>query len=83
VTDPGSTSPGAPSTDGAPTAVDVQHTVHHLTDGLSSKHQNDVASTVSDAANNLLDAVGTVGNQVEGALDDPVGGVSSVLPTLP
>ena len=83
VTDPGTTSGGDPGGASAPTAVDVQHTVQHLTDGLRSKHQNDVASTVSDAANNLLDAVGAVGNQVEGAVDDTVGGVQSILPTLP
>jgi Domain of unknown function (DUF5667) len=83
VTDPGTTSGGDPSTGSAPTAVDVRHTVQHLADGLRSKHQNDGASTVSDAANNLLDAVGAVGNQVAGALDGTVDGRQSILPTLP
>ena len=86
VTDPDATSAGDPSTagtdgvPGSPSAVDVQHTVQHLTSGLTSKHQHDVASTVSDTASNLLDAVGEVGNQVAGAVDDTVGGVQSLLP---
>ena len=83
VTDPGTTSGGDQTTTSTPTAGDVQHTVQHLTDGLTTKQQNDVASTVSDTANNLLDAVGAVGNQVAGAVDDTVGGVESLLPTLP
>ena len=60
----------------------MQHTVKHLTDGLTDGDQNDVGSTVSDTANNLLDAVGQVGNQVAGSLDDAVGGINSLLPTL-
>jgi hypothetical protein len=40
-----------------------------------------VASTVTDATTNLLDAVGEVGNQVAGTLDDTVGGVGSLLPS--
>jgi cytoskeletal protein RodZ len=90
VTDPESSTASGP--DGSesvdpstqvPTANDVQHTVQHLTDGLTDKSQNDVASTVSDTANNLLDAVGQVGNQVAGTLDDTVGGIQSAVPTLP
>jgi hypothetical protein len=85
VTDPDNTDAGTPT---SPTANDVQHTVHHLTDGLSNGQQDDIASTVSDTANNLLDAVGAAGNQVAGALDDTINGVTSVvpsnvLPTLP
>jgi len=78
VTDPDS-SDAAPQ---SPTAGDVRHTVKHLTDGLTDGQQNDIGSTVSDTANNLLDAVGEVGNHVAGALDDTVGGINSVLPTL-
>jgi hypothetical protein len=40
-----------------------------------------VASTVTDTTNNLLDAVGQVGNQVADTLDDTVGGVTSLLPS--
>lgn len=85
VTDPDTSS--APG-DQTVTSHDVQHTVQHLTDGLTSGQQNDLASTVTDTATNLLDAVGEVGNQVAGTLDDTVGGVgsllpSNVLPTLP
>lgn len=87
VTDPGTASGGEQTTNSTPTAGDVQHTVQHLADGLTAKQQDDVASTVSDTANNLLDAVGAVGNQVadtlDGTLDDTVGGVQSLLPTLP
>jgi hypothetical protein len=87
VTDPDestATSPSSTSTAPlAPTAGDVQHTVRHLTDGLTHTHQNDVASTVADTADNLLDAVGEVGNQVAQDLDDTVGGITSLLPTLP
>lgn len=85
VTDPGTSAvPG----DQTVTSHDVQHTVQHLTDGLATGQQNDLASTVTDTATNLLDAVGEVGNQVAGTLDDTVGGVgsllpSNVLPTLP
>jgi hypothetical protein len=77
VTDPDSTSGVTPP----PSADDVQHTVRHLTDGLTDGNQNDVGSTVSDAANNLLDAVGQVGNQVAGTVDDTVGGINTLLPT--
>lgn len=79
VTDPGSSS--ADDTP-APTAGDVPHTVEHLTDGLTGGQQNDVGSTVSDTADNLLDAVGRLGNQAAGSLGDTVDGVGSVLPTL-
>jgi hypothetical protein len=58
----------------------VQHTVKHLTEGLTDGQQNDVGSTVSDSANNLLDAVGQVGNEVAGSLEDTVGGIGSLLP---
>jgi hypothetical protein len=78
VTDPDS-SDAAPQ---SPTAGDVNHTVKHLTDGLTGGQQNDIGSTVSDTANNLLDAVGEVGNHVAGTLDNTVGGINSVLPTL-
>jgi hypothetical protein len=78
VTNPDDTNAGVPT---PPTANDVQHTVQHLTDGLTNGQQNDLASTVSDTANNLLDAVGEVGNQVAGALDDTIGGVTSMLPS--
>ncbi|HEY3530429.1 MAG TPA: DUF5667 domain-containing protein [Nocardioides sp.] len=82
VTDP-DTSSADPGETQPPTAGDVQHTVKHLTDGLSDGQQNDVASTVSDTTNNLLDAVGEVGNQVTDTLDQTVGGIQSALPTLP
>jgi hypothetical protein len=78
VTDPDS-SDAAPQ---SPTVGDVNHTVKHLTDGLTGGQQNDIGSTVSDTANNLLDAVGEVGNHVAGTLDNTVGGINSVLPTL-
>ena len=80
VTNPGSTGTGSLS---APTAGSVQHTVQHLTAGLTHRHQNDVASTVTDTADNLLDAVGALGNQVAGAVQGVVGGIQSALPTLP
>lgn len=76
VTDPDSSS----SPPAEPTAGDVQHTVKHLTEGLTDGQQNDVGSTVSDSANNLLDAVGQVGNEVAGSLEDTVGGIGSLLP---
>jgi hypothetical protein len=78
VTDPDSSDASPPP----PRADDVQHTVKHLTDGLTDGNQNDVGSTVTDTANNLLDAVGQVGNQAAGALDDTVGGINTLLPTL-
>jgi hypothetical protein len=76
------TDPDSVSTPPPPSADDVEHTVKHLTDGLTDGNQNDVGSTVSDTANNLLDAVGQVGNQVAGTLDDTVGGINTLLPTL-
>lgn len=79
VTDPDSSS----AQPREPTAGDVQHTVQHLTDGLTDGQQSDVGSTVTDTTNNLLDAVGQVGNEVAGTLDDTVGGITSLLPTLP
>ena len=77
VTDPDRTGLTDPE---LPTVHDVQHTIQHLTVGLTDKNQNDVASTATDATTNLLDAVGEVGNQVAGTLDDTVGGVGSLLP---
>jgi hypothetical protein len=78
VTDPTQTGLADPE---LPTAGDVQHTIRHLTGGLTDKNQNDVASTVTDVAGNLLDAVGQAGNQVAGTLDDTVNGVGSLLPS--
>lgn len=78
VTDPDQTAVTDPE---LPTDGEVQHTLRHLTDGLIGNQQNDVASTVTDTTNNLLDAVGQVGNQVAGTLDDTVGGVTSLLPS--
>jgi hypothetical protein len=75
--------PDTSSAPQAPTADDVQHTVQHLTHGLTDGQQDDIGSTVSDTTNNLLDAVGQLGNEVAGTLDDTVGGIGSVLPTLP
>jgi hypothetical protein len=63
------------------TSGDVKHTLRHLTGGLTDSQQDDVASTVTDTTSNLLDAVGQVGNQVAGTLDDTVGGVTHLLPT--
>jgi hypothetical protein len=80
VTDPDASTTGVDTS--VPTAGEVQHTVRHLTDGLTEDHQSDVGSTVADTTNNLLDAVGEVGNQVAATLDDTVGGISSGLPTL-
>jgi hypothetical protein len=84
VTDPDDSTASPPSTtDTAPTAGDVQHTVQHLTDGLTNNQQDDVASTVANTADNLLDAVGEVGNEVAQTLDGTVGGITSLLPSLP
>ncbi|HET7071225.1 MAG TPA: DUF5667 domain-containing protein [Nocardioides sp.] len=84
VTDPGSSNAapsGPPTTPTSPTAGDVKHTVTHLTNGLTDGQQNDVASTVSDTTDNLLDAVGQVGNQVAGTLGDTIDGVTGLLPS--
>jgi hypothetical protein len=78
VTDPDS-SDGAPQ---PPSANDVQHTVKHLTDGLTDSNQNDIGSTLADTTGNLLDAVGQLGNTVAGTLDDTLGGVGSLVPSL-
>jgi Domain of unknown function (DUF5667) len=87
VTDPGTSEADPGNLDAGdtqpPTAGDVQHTVKHLTDGLRHGQQNDVASTVSDTTNNLLDAVGELGNQVADSVDQTVGGIHSLLPTIP
>lgn len=64
-----------------PTAGEVKHTLHHLTGGLVDNHQKDPLSTVTDTTNNLLDAVGHVGNQVAGTVGDTVDGVTSLLPS--
>jgi hypothetical protein len=82
VTDPDSSQAAPDSSSQSPSSDDVQHTVKHLTDGLTGGQQNDLGSTVSDTAGNLLDAVGQVGNQVAGTLGDTVGGINSVVPTL-
>jgi len=82
VTDPDQSAlPGSSTDPELPTDGEVQHTLQHLTDGLIDKQQNDVASTVTDTTGNLLDAVGQVGNQVAGGLDDTVGGVTSLMPS--
>jgi hypothetical protein len=78
VTNPDATGTTAGSTQ-PPSAGDVRHTVAHLTAGLTGGGQNDVGSTVTDSANNLLDAVGELGNQVASTLDQTLGS----LPTLP
>ncbi|MFZ2014060.1 MAG: hypothetical protein WAV00_09590 [Nocardioides sp.] len=65
----------------APTAGDVQHTLQHLTGGLTDGKQHDLGSTVTDTTSNLLDAVGAVGNTVSGTLSDTVNGVGSLLPS--
>ncbi len=77
VTDPGQT--GLEPL--APTAGDVQHTLQHLTGGLTDGKQHDLGSTVTDTTSNLLDAVGAVGNTVTGTLSDTVNGVASLLPS--
>jgi hypothetical protein len=85
VTDPDESS-AAPPPDAAPpqapTADEVQHTVKHLTDGLTGDQQDDVGSTVADTTNNLLDAVGQVGNQVANTVDTTVGGIGTLVPSL-
>ncbi len=76
------TDPTQPGTDVAvPTAQDVQHTLQHLTGGLTQDLQNELGNTVADTTNNLLDAVGAAGNVLASTLDDTVGGLSSALPT--
>ncbi len=77
VTDPGQT--GIEPT--APSAGDVQHTLQHLTGGLTDGKQHDLGSTLTDTAGNLLDAVGAVGNTVTGTLSDTVDDVGSLLPS--
>jgi hypothetical protein len=83
VTDPTQTAPDLE----LPTADDVQHTLQHLTDGLTEDQQPDLGSTVTDTAANLLDAVGDVGNTVagtlSGTLDDLGSALPTILPTLP
>jgi hypothetical protein len=80
VTDPDQSSASDPD---QPTGGEVRHTLEHLTDGLIGKHQHDVASTVTDTASNLLDAVGEVGDQVASTLGDTVDEVTSLLPSGP
>jgi hypothetical protein len=78
VTDPDQ----SPATDpDLPTDGEVQHTLRHLTDGLTDNQQNDVASTVTDTTDNLLDAVGQLGDTVGGALGTTIDGVTSLLPS--
>ena len=83
VTDPSQSNPDLLT----PTAHDVQHTVQHLTDGLTGNQQTDLGSTVTDTAGNLLDAVGDVGNSlvdtVGGTLDSVGSALPTGLPTLP
>jgi Domain of unknown function (DUF5667) len=78
VTDPDQSTAGNPD---LPTDGEVQHTLQHLTDGLTDNQQNDGASTVTDTATNLLDAVGQVGNTVGGVLGTTIDGVTSLLPS--
>jgi hypothetical protein len=66
-----------------PSAVDVQHTLQHLTGDLTGKKQRDLGTTVTDTTHNLLDAVGAVGDTVTGTLDDTVDHVRSLLPGAP
>lgn len=84
VTDPGQTTIGQVA---SPTAQDVQHTVQHLTDGLTGDQSPDLGSTVTDTAGNLLDAVGDLGGTVTGTVGGITGSVGSelpsILPTLP
>jgi Domain of unknown function (DUF5667) len=76
------TDPTQPNSDiQIPTAQDVQHTVQHLTGGLTQDLQNELGNTVADTTNNLLDAVGAAGNELANALDGTVGGLGSALPT--
>jgi hypothetical protein len=81
VTNPDQSSPSDQSSQDQPTGGEVRHTLDHLTGGLIGKHQNDVGSTVTDTASNLLDAVGHAGNKVAGALGDTVDGVTGLLPS--
>jgi hypothetical protein len=81
VTDPDPSSPSDQSNQDQPTGGEVRHTLDHLTGGLIGNHQSDVGSTVTDTANNLLDAVGHAGNRVAGALGDTVDGVTGLLPS--
>jgi hypothetical protein len=60
---------------------DVQHTVADLTGGLTDGGQNTLGSTVTDTTSNVLDAVGQVGNTVNGAVGNTVGGIESALPS--
>jgi len=62
-------------------AKDVQRTIHDLTGGLTDGNHNDLGSTVTDTTNNVLDAVGQVGNTVTGAVGDTVDGLESALPS--
>jgi hypothetical protein len=81
VTEPSpSPDPSSAPTPQEPTGGDVQHTLRHLTDGLTDGRQDDVGSTVADTTGNLLDAVGELGNEVAGTLGDTVDGVGSLLP---
>jgi hypothetical protein len=82
ITDPTQAPPGgrSPSSE-PPTTSDVQHTVQHLTDGLTDDQQPDLGSTVTDTAGNLLDAVGDVGNDLVGTVGGTLDSVGSALPT--
>lgn len=81
VSNPDPSSPSDQSSQEQPTGGEVRHTLDHLTGGLVGKHQNDVGSTVTDTASNLLDAVGHAGNRVAGGLGDTVDRVTGLLPS--
>ena len=59
----------------------MQHTLQHLTDGLTDNQQTDLGSTVTDTAGNLLDAVGDVGNTLVDTVGGTLDSVGSALPT--
>ena len=77
------TDPDADGSRPVPTADDVQHTLQHLTDGLTDDQQHDVGSRRSPTPpRNLLDAVGDVGNTIAGdARAAPLDDLGSALPT--
>ena len=77
MTDPGQT--GIEPT--APTARDMQHTLQHLTGGLTDGKQHDLGSTLADTAGNLLDAVGAVGNTYRHPRATPSATWAALLPS--
>ena len=74
VTDPGRTGL-------EPTAADVQHTLQHLTGGLTDAQQHDLGSTLTDTTGNLLDAVGDLGNTLTDTVGTTLCDLGSALPT--